>query len=129
MMHTDLPPHIARPSTDLVGPIVHFRGQPVAVTSSPPRNTSDPRYDACTDHHLACDCREAEQNERVAERRYDRYSLRLQLEAALADHPTLVILNGETRGDLACQCDGCRFARAVDLVPYKNFRYVGSRNS
>lgn len=129
MTHT-FPPHIARPSTDLVGPIAYFRSQPVAVTSSPPRDTDDPRYDACTDHHLACDCREAEQNEQITDRRHDRFHLRDQLEVALAGHPTLVLINGERRVDLSCHCDGCVFARSADLVPYRNFRHLtlGSRS-
>ncbi len=120
----DYPPHIARPSADLVGPMMRFRGQQVAVTSAPPRDTTDPRYDRCTDHHLACDCREAELNEQLAEQRIDWFQLRDQLGAALVDHPTVVTINGQERRDLYCQCTGCVFARAVNLVPYNNVRYI-----
>ncbi|MFE3229306.1 hypothetical protein [Nocardia sp. NPDC059228] len=120
------PPHIARPSTDLVGPMVWFRGQPVAVTSSPPRDTTDPRYNACTEHRLACDCREAELSEGLAEHRIDRFALREQLEVALIDHPTVVLVDGIDRADLHCRCQGCEFARSISLVPFKNTRYLRS---
>ncbi|WP_067891302.1 hypothetical protein [Nocardia vaccinii] len=128
-MTTTLPPHIARPSRDLVGPVVYFRSQPVAVTSSPPRDTADPRYDRCTDHHLACDCREAEQNEQLAESRMDRFYLRDQLEVVIVDHPTEVYINGDLRPDMCCQCEGCKLARSLSLVPFRNVRYltIGSR--
>lgn len=36
-----------------------------------PRHTSDPRWAACRVHHPACDCREAEQAELIAEYRYE----------------------------------------------------------
>ena len=32
-----------------------------------PRDTLDPRFRLCSDHHPACDCREAETSERLAE--------------------------------------------------------------
>lgn len=35
----------------------------------PPRDTRDIRYQLCTDHHTACDCREAELGEVIAELR------------------------------------------------------------
>jgi len=127
MTHIDLPPHIARPSAALVGPIAYFRGQPVAVNGSPPRDTTDPRYGRCTDHRLACDCREAELSEQITENRFARNELRDHLEAAIVDHPTRVILDGYPRPDLDCRCQGCVFARALELVPYPNIRYVESR--
>lgn len=123
MTHT-LPPHIARPSRELVGPVVYFRSQPVAVTSSPPRDTLDPRYDACTDHHLACDCREAEQCERLHEQAVERFELRGRFEVLLDGHPTEVYLNGDIRADLSCHCEGCKLARSLSLVPYTNIRYI-----
>jgi hypothetical protein len=33
----------------------------------PPINTVDPRYRACTDHHVGCDCREADLREEIVE--------------------------------------------------------------
>ena len=52
----------------LVGPLPAVRfhdGTRLAYT--PPRDTCDPRYVACTEHHVACDCREAEFAEQLAE--------------------------------------------------------------
>jgi hypothetical protein len=48
----------------LVGPLPQIRFQDgTREVYSPPRNTVDPRYKACTDHRRACDCREAESAE------------------------------------------------------------------
>jgi hypothetical protein len=126
---TELPPHIARPSRELVGPVEWFRGQPVAVTSSPPDNTLDPRYDACTDHHLACDCREAQLSEDMRELRDERWRLRQRLGTALADHPTRVYVNGHRRADLECRCLGCDLARSIRLIPHENIRHIGGIES
>lgn len=120
-----IPPHIARPPSgaELVGPLVTFRGQPVAVTSSPPLDTCDPRYAACTGHHLACACREAELGEELAEHRADRRELIKALETMLRGHPTLVYQHdGQPRPDLQCACQLCEFARVTHLVPLANNR-------
>ena len=113
-MRHDLPPHIARQPyrhATLVGPMVRFRGQPVDVGSSTPRYTLDPRYLACTDHHLACDCREAEQNEQINEYRDGYREITDVIAAAIEGHPTEVFIDGEERSDLECQCAGCKIAR------------------
>ncbi|WP_157904258.1 hypothetical protein, partial [Parafrankia soli] len=47
-----------------------------------PKNTLDPRYAACADHHVACDCREAEFSELRAELLDE---LRLEREAHAED--------------------------------------------
>ena len=109
----DFPPHIARPkpSEELVGPVVWFRGQQVAVTKSPPTSTTDPRYDACTDHHLACDCREAHFQERMDDWRYDLKQTEQDILREIDGHPTWVRVGGGRRTDLECQCLGCRLAR------------------
>ncbi|OMC00337.1 hypothetical protein A5733_04295 [Mycobacterium sp. NS-7484] len=114
MIH-DLPPHIARPTNSLVGPLVRFRGQSVAITSSPPSNTLDPRYLSCTNHHLACDCREAEKNEQIAEYRGQYWHMRELFDALTDGHPTRVYVSGERRSDLECQCPLCAFGRQAGL--------------
>ncbi|MFI6215668.1 hypothetical protein ACIBCD_27060 [Nocardia brasiliensis] len=90
MSRIEYPPHIARPATDLVGPMVWFRGQMVNVTHSPPTNTTDPRYNLCTDHRLACDCREAERGEELFELRAEHWRMRDLLAALIAGHATEV---------------------------------------
>ncbi|WP_063039673.1 hypothetical protein [Nocardia pseudovaccinii] len=117
----EFPPHIARPG-DLVGPLVWFRRQPVAVTHSPPTSTSDPRYDRCTEHRLACDCREAERTEELFELRAEYWHLRDLLTALIDGHPTQVFENGEHRRDLECRCQLCAFARQARLVTPANWR-------
>lgn len=51
-------------TTDLVGPMptITFRDKSQQAYK-PPSDTMDPRYAVCTDHHPACDCREAERSE------------------------------------------------------------------
>lgn len=39
---------------------------------TPPKNTSDPRAQACESHHVGCDCREAMVQEDIAELVADR---------------------------------------------------------
>lgn len=54
-----------------------------------PRNTMDPRWEACRDHHVACDCREAEWAEQLAELRAEGQLARLMeeaIDAVLAVH-------------------------------------------
>ncbi len=125
MRHTDLPPHIARPPHryELVGPLVSFRGQAVAVTSSPPRDTTDPRWRQCTEHRLACDCREAELNEELSELRAERREIADVLAQAIHGHPTFVYVGGsfayqgQRRRDLECRCLGCVLARRMRDAP------------
>lgn len=86
---------------ELVGPLptVAFRGgpenrgwppnpNPPKVAYVPPVNTCDPRYAACTEHHVACDCREAEFAEESAERRAERRETQQAFETILAGHAT-----------------------------------------
>lgn len=121
--HINYPPHMPFRGT-LVGPLVRFRGDQVPVTSSPPRDTGDPRWRNCTDHHLACDCREAEYAELAHEYRSEWERLRLMLSGMLADHPTHVSVDGEERPDLACQCGLCAFARKSKLLD--SYRWDGN---
>ena len=80
----------------------------------PPRNTLDIRYAACTDHHPACDCREAEISETFGEFRGERDALTKAFATELADHATWPPY-GESRDRAfqVCSCTGCRIARAV----------------
>ncbi|WP_280201897.1 hypothetical protein [Nocardia cyriacigeorgica] len=123
----DYPPHIARPGAGLVGPLVRFRGQPVAVSSSPPRDTRDPRYLACTDHRLACDCREAEQNEQLTEYRIELRQLRDLFDALTESHPTRVEVDGVRRADLECHCPLCVFGRQARLDSYSDVRSISTK--
>ncbi|MGV9666964.1 hypothetical protein [Nocardia niigatensis] len=118
------PPHIARPSGGLVGPLVWFRNQPIAVTSSPPRDTTDPRYGACTDHRLACDCREAELAERLTDQLAEVREMRNALMAACTGHPTKVYVDNRPRVDLECRCLPCAALRHSNYVPSSNTRYL-----
>jgi hypothetical protein len=125
----DPPPHIAdgRP---LVGPMVRFRGGPVAVDRSAPTNTGDPRYRACTDHHLACDCREADLNEQLHEYRSEWQLLRDEMGRAIRGHATVVEQeDGQPRIDLQCQCALCEFARVAGLVPNRWAREVSGQGN
>lgn len=118
----EYPPHMRwrGGGSAIVGPLVRFRGQQVPVTSSPPRDTLDPRWADCTDHHLACDCREADQNELINELRSEWERLRRSLVVELEGHQTEVWWDGEQRPDLECKCQLCAFARANGLTPREN---------
>jgi len=70
-------------STDLIvwAPVQTFNAGPGRPLPFPevryraPKSTMDPRWEACHNHRVACDCREAEMAEQIAE---------LRSEAALA---------------------------------------------
>lgn len=107
----ELPPHIAHPDRQVVGPLINFRGHAIPVDHAPPRDTTDPRYLKCADHHLACDCREAEQNEVIGEYRAGYREIEDQLATMIDGHPTFVDVDGEDRPDLQCQCVACKIVR------------------
>lgn len=109
-------------STELVSKrptTIEFRGGPrrplmgphPQVTYTPPGNTCDPRYEACTNHHVACDCREAEWAEERSEQRYARRELQQAFDMVLAGHPTYAD-DGKP-----CQCSGCQVARIAHIYP------------
>lgn len=109
-------------SAELVGPVatVHFTGGPrdtldrfnyPRVAYSRPRNTIDPRHDACTDHHVACDCREALFAENESEARGDFDAMQKAFEAILAGHDT----HGTDDGRPGCLCTGCQIARRAHI--------------
>ena len=101
----------------IVGPLVYFRGgQQMPVSQPPPLDAGDPRYPLCVDHHLACDCREAERSETINEQRSDLNAVRNAIEAVLDGHATNVYDRGERRSDLECRCTGCQIARSVSFA-------------
>ncbi len=109
----------------LVGPVkrVFFNGGPQAyawlnpvpapsVNYAVPRDTLDPRYRMCTNHHVACDCREAEQAELIVEFRALVREFETAFDEILAGHPTYSYTDTPP-----CQCTGCRIARAARYYP------------
>lgn len=115
-------------STALVGPLptITFGGGPgdffhrARQAYDVPRDTRDPRYPVCVEHHPACDCREAELAEEIGELRMVIKQLEDAVRTVLAGHrvidwdqPWHETRRG--RGGLACQCTGCQIARRVDL--------------
>jgi hypothetical protein len=122
-------PHTVDPPSDpgkaLVGPLpavwFHDGTRPyrhpegfglvrVVVDALPPRDTVDGgRWERCTDHRLACDCREAELNEERTEYSGMYWAARLAAAKLLAGHDTRGY-NGDP-----CKCTGCELARAGEL--------------
>ncbi|OZE98105.1 hypothetical protein [Rhodococcoides fascians] len=112
--------------TAIVGPLEVFRDGQHPVPHPPPRDTMDPRYLACTNHHLACDCREAMHAEAMGERIAEAHDLMRAAEVLLAGHATMVYQDdGQRRNDLECQCVGCSLARHGHFVPFNNRRRLG----
>src|SRR5262245_53751803 len=72
------------------------------VEYTPPTDTRDPRYEACTDHRVACDCREALYAEDAAEWEADRRRIRQIIRTALEGHRPC-----------CCRCSGCGIAREI----------------
>lgn len=131
MKSYDIPAHVARPPHQygtMVGPVVRFRGQHVDVGRSVPRDTTDPRWNNCTDHHLACDCREAEQNEQINEWRNEFHRLRQSIVEAINDHATTVYVDGSRRPDLECKCGVCAIARNAGLGNFTDASRVYTEN-
>lgn len=77
-----------------------------------PKNTLDPRVEQCTNHHVACDCREAVLAEDINEIRSEYQLVRNAINRVLAGHPT----TGDTDAT-SCQCTGCQIARACFIYP------------
>lgn len=123
-------------SKALVGPLPTIRFQygrrTVVQAYDVPKDTMDRRYAECTDHHPACDCREAHIAEALSEHQAERKDFwdaaakelighRLKdfgdigppaslSRAELGDEMWWRYISGD--GPLACQCTGCRIARA-----------------
>lgn len=115
-------------------PVVTFSGGPhrfeadmvgaprAAVAYRVPANTCDPRYRACTDHHVACDCREAELAEDIGELRAEFNLIRDAARRALANHQLHQLhqphgLRRWERGAVPlCLCSGCVIARETSAL-------------
>lgn len=130
------------PGKELVGPLprVYFRGagaygggeRPWQVFDVP-RDTCDPRYLSCTQHHTGCVCREAELSEERRELRWIVDEATASIRTVLAGHrlkhfPTweewpayegpLRELYARGGGPLACRCTGCQLVRGAEfLIP------------
>jgi hypothetical protein len=84
-----------------------FRRVRVIVDQAPPRDTIDGgRWERCTDHRLACDCREAEMRENLDEYFGMWQAARDAAAVALAGHDTRGYESGTP-----CPCAGCEIAR------------------
>ena len=123
-------------SKELVGPLPTIGFQhgrhTVRMVYEVPRNTMDVRYAMCLNHHPACDCREASLAEQLSEYRAERKafwtaSAKHLVGHRLKDYGDIGPPAGRTRtelgdemwwrymtgdGPLACQCTGCKIARA-----------------
>jgi hypothetical protein len=98
----------------LVGPVptVRFHDGTV-VAYSPPRSTVDGnRWRSCTDHRVACDCREAELAEQISELRSELKAVADVARRVLAGHATYAWEDGPN-GERAvgCMCTGCQIVR------------------
>jgi hypothetical protein len=86
-----------------------------------PRNTMDVRYAACSNHHLACDCREALLAEDIAEYRAMFRELEQAILDAIKGHQTYAYTGPSDTGWSSddefgqCKCQACVIARAVHV--------------
>lgn len=110
--------HVPLPQVTFIGgPRRPYDSPSPSVAYDRPKNTLDPRVEACTDHHVACDCREAVLAEGLAEWRSEFLSIQRAIDMVLAGHPT------RTKGDAKpCQCSGCQIARIANLYPKDGFK-------
>jgi hypothetical protein len=108
-------------SQALVGPLPTVRFQDgTKVAYTPPKSTMDNRWRDCTEHHVACDCREAELAEYIAELRAMLKDAQDAARTILAGHATYAYENGANGDDreIGCMCTGCRIARKAYLITY-----------
>lgn len=101
-------------TTDLVGPLPTIRFHDgTKVAYDVPRDTMDPRYTPCTDHHPACDCREAEFAEEIGELRGELKGIAKAAREVLRGHPIWVDEGGPNGPrEVGCRCTGCQIVRA-----------------
>ncbi|MEU7855178.1 hypothetical protein [Nonomuraea sp. NPDC049141] len=79
-----------------------------------PTSTLDPRVAACTNHRVACDCREAVHAEDLHEARGERDLLLGALRDELAGHATRAYTAlGERDEQAECKCSGCQIVRRL----------------
>lgn len=105
-------------TTELVGPLPTIRfydGTKQAYDV--PKDTMDPRFKACTYHHPACDCREAELSEQISELRGELKEIANAARAVLAGHPIWVYEDGpDGEREVGCACTGCQIVRAAHVL-------------
>ena len=102
----------------LVGPLPTVRFHDGTLTPyAPPKDTCDPRYAACRDHSVACDCREAEQAEQLGEYRARLRGIeRAAIDALRGHHTYAYTRDGEIDYEWLCMCGGCMIARQAHEV-------------
>ncbi len=104
-------------TAELVGPlptIGFYDGTRLAFNV--PKSTMDPRFKACRVHRPACDCREAELAEQIAELRSELEAVRRAAREVLAGHPTWAWEDGPYgERQVGCACSGCRLIRTADV--------------
>ncbi len=84
----------------------------------PPVNTMDPRYKACAEHRVGCDCREAILAEELREWQLEYAAICRTAKKILAGHPTWIeVVDGRGYADLkpGCMCTGCQIVRDAYL--------------
>lgn len=88
--------------------VVRFRDN-TEVAYQVPHNTLDPRYPLCTEHRVACDCREAERQEDIAELKAELRQVKEAARDLLEGH--------DVHGDEGpgCMCTGCQIVRRAHL--------------
>lgn len=116
------------------GRVVFFRGErrpghstlrvAIPVDQPPPTDTRDPRYLTCVDHHVACDCREAELGEEIHEWRANFTQAQAVAQEICAGHPTYPDYYDQDHSagiavvvpsEACCQCTGCQIIRKAHL--------------
>lgn len=81
-----------------------------------PKNTLDPRYEACADHHPACDCREATIAEDRAELVAEHKAMSKAILDAIKGHQTYAATPDGFRDEFGmCKCPACGIARAARI--------------
>jgi hypothetical protein len=108
-------------SQALVGPLPTVRFQDgTKVAYTPPKSTMDNRWRDCTEHRVACDCREAELAEIIAELRGELDYAQQVAREVLAGHPTYAYEDGPNgEREVGCMCTGCQIARKAYLLPHR----------
>lgn len=84
-----------------------------------PRDTLDKRYAACASHHPACDCREAERSEDLAELRARLDEIEEAALEVLAGHHAYAWRRNPVSDEeeaVHCMCTGCQIARRGHLL-------------
>lgn len=100
-------------TAELVGPVPTIRFYDGTVLPyDRPKDSLDPRFKACREHRPACDCREAELAEHIADLREHLKAVGDAAREVLAGHPTSVWEDGPNgERQVGCACTGCQIVR------------------